>query len=170
MSRPATDLPHASGVTGPQIVRRLLRMVRELHAQGCESLYLDACMAPSGMYWRYGLAAMEDGRWPAVLATSRVVEGSLGGTDPSLPWARATDPAQVLAAKFTAAYPDITAHARRPNVAYAAWFREMESRTCPDGVPIFACDWGPNYEYCFLWGGTRDFRMPMPPGYRDRRE
>ena len=153
--------------SGPEMVRVVLRMVGCLHARGFESLYLDSTMSPSGLYWRYEIGPMEDGYWPARQSGSETVVGSIGGDPPpELTWGDPADSETLLADKFLATYPRIGAAARRPNPSYASWFREMETRTAPNGIPVFGYDDGPDHEHCLLWDGPSDFSMPMPPGYR----
>ncbi len=170
------DKLRSEGLLGEQISRRIMEMVGELHKCGHESMYLDSVMAPHGMSWRYQIGAMLDGRWPSAdcwthAGAQRCVKGSVGGgQDQKIPWADVHDPVTVLAEKFVAAYPSLVHFGSVRNPKYAAWYAEMLRRTEPDGVLIFWCDYGPDYEYAFTWSGTaKRFRMRMPPGFVRRR-
>jgi len=147
--------------------RKVMEMVAMLHQRGYPSLYLDACMAPSGTYWRYRIAAMEKGRWPITRhGSGECVEGSLGRSgDVALPWGCAAESVTSRAEAFVGNYPKIAIKARAPNADYVEWYRRMMELTSPEGELVFGSDEGPWYEYAYTWGPPDDFRMPMPPGY-----
>lgn len=161
-----------AGVLGEQIARRIMEMIALLHNRGYESLYLDSCIAPSGMYWRYKIAAMVNNSWPNPNChfgndKSLFVSGSIGGGfQQKLPWAKITDTTKTMADKFQNKYPKILNDARVSNAQYVSWYKEMLERTSPEGILIFCCDYGPYYEYAFTWGEPKNFQMPMPPGFK----
>lgn len=163
----------SAGVTGPQISRKILEMIGRLHQAGLESLYIDPHMAPSGCYWRYSIGIASAGVWPQSGSLGSreddAPEGSVGGGfDQRIPWCLPADTLEAYAEKFQRHYAPRLGPARRPNPDYVRWYREMLERTAPLGVLIFSSDMGPDYEYAYTWGPPRDFRMPMPPGFRRR--
>jgi len=155
-----------AGLLSSQIIRRIMHMVANLHQRGYESLYLNPVISPSGCYWRYELGAMEDAKWPNRQRDLLSVRDSIGDPHHALPWANVTDTVEVLADKFIAAYPKILEIARKPNAEYVAWYRQMLEQTEPDGVLTFWRDFGPDYDYAFLFDDPDGWRMPMAPGYR----
>jgi hypothetical protein len=161
----------ATGLTGPQISRRVLEMVGRLHELGYESLYLDAGMAPSGMYWRYEIGAMADGSWPSRPDTRRntgssPVCGSIcDGGETGIAWAEPAATICELVKGFIVLYPNLLAAAVMPNLPYRRWFREMLDETAPGGVLIFHREYGPHYEHAYLAGTSSDYRKPLPPGF-----
>jgi hypothetical protein len=160
-----------SGMTGPQIARRVLEMVGALHDRGFESLYLDAQMAPSGMYWRYEIGAISDGLWPAGRyepdQEPMQARGSIcDDCDGCIPWSKPDAPVEQLVEDFVVRHSDLLDTARNPNTAYRQWFREMLEETAPAGVMVFAAEYQGNYEYAFLADRRSDYRKAMPPGYR----
>ena len=167
-----TNTLRKAGVLGEQIARKIIEMIALLHKRVYESLYLDSCMAPSGMYWRYKIGAMVENRWPNPDCyfgndTSSCVSGSIGGGfEQKLSWANITDTIEVIANKFQDTYPIILNNARCSNTEYVSWYKEMLKKTSPEGVLIFSCDYGPDYEYAFTWGEPKNFQMPMPPGFK----
>lgn len=162
----------AAGVLLPQIARRIMNMVHKLHKDGYESLYLDSGMASSGGYWRYEIGAMEGRLWPNRSCDFNKVEFCVkdsigGGFDQKIPWGTVTDSVDMLAYKFRTTYPKLVNAARKPNVEYVNWYREMLEVTEPEGILLFWCDGRPSHEYAFTWGVPK-VEMPMPPGYRKR--
>ena len=162
-----------AGLTGPQIARRVLEMVGALHERGFESLYLDAQMAPSGMYWRYQIGAISEGLWPTNSYDSDLAPMQARGSvcddcDTCIPWSKPDASVEQLVEDFVASFGGLLDAARTPNPAYRQWFHEMLEETAPTGVIVFAAEYQGSYENAFLADGPSDYRKAMPPGFRGK--
>ncbi len=156
--------------TDEKDARRILKMVGKLHQCGYESLFLSPGMAPSGVYWRYRIGIMKEGKWsntPDCFGDDyEVISDSLGSCC-EISWGKSTETLSEFTDNFIEVYREKLQKARVPNPFYVSWFREMLEKTAPDGHFIFYCDLGPYFECAIACGCSKDFRMPMPSGFVD---
>lgn len=159
--------------TGPErFVRQVLKMVRELHKMGYESLRITPYISFTGKYWRCMVApsskfSQDHG---ALLAASiRKPEKHLpfyttGQESKYFGWEDATDDDPVrLAEKFVARFPKIVARCKKPDPAYVQWYEEMLRVSEPYGV-VYAFDaTTDSHEQMYIADNDRATRFQKPP-------
>jgi hypothetical protein len=154
-----------------EICRRLLYMVRELHAMGYEQLRIAPFVAPSGLFWRLSICAASNTR-PEHGATIRdfdqAAHYSSGGEDRYFDWedARGDSPGE-LAQKFVERFPDLAEAGKGGDPAYVSWYEEMLRLTEPDGLPYAYADWPAPTDRLNIYHGSMDVEIPLPPPFRN---
>ena len=156
---------------------RILRLVHELHKQGCQLLRIVPGMSPSGCYWRCAItprsnilrshgAMLGDNERLVAHYTSGQDNEYFGWTD------AAQDDVQQLAMKFTERFGDIVAASRGDDWNYAGWYVRMLGYAERELFPVLYADWieKPDPRFLPLWGGESDLPMPPPGDAEDRRE
>lgn len=150
--------------------RRVLEMVRNLHAMGYERLRICPGMSASGTSWRCTVTPVtnvkrEHGASIADWQQSEATYTS-GSRDQPFGWADA--PGKTvgqLARMFLERFPAIADAGWGPDRAYAVWYREMLEQTKPDRLPYVYADW-PTPEGGLPTigsGATREVIVPLPP-------
>ena len=138
-----------------RFLRKLLRMVRELHRGGYELLRVEAGMSPSGCHWRCAIApaALFSKKNGAMIIFSSsnmsqsmerpmIARYSSGSLFDCYGWGDCSKDSPVaLADRFRREFPQILERARGADPAYVQWFEEMLVRTEPTGLPIAYADW-----------------------------
>ena len=125
-------------------------------------------MAPSGLYWRCGLAsaahfraqhgAMFAGGGPMARYTTGQARAYFDWTD------AAGDTPEQLAHKFVERFPEIAMQSWGADAAYAEWYAEMLRLTEPDGAPIVYADWELDPGVLTVVGEIAGGSVPLPPG------
>ena len=151
--------------------RRLLLMVKELHAMGYEQLRIVPGVAPSGMYWRLAICPASDtlpehGARMRVQMHDTAARYSTGSGSEYYGWTDAADdtPRQ-LAEKFVARFPILAKQGKRDDPAYVQWFEEMLQSTEPDGLvyAYAAWDWDCPDDRLGILSKSQDIMVPLPP-------
>ena len=149
---------------------RILRMVSELHNQGCQLLRIAPGLSASGCHWRCTMtpksnilkshgAMLADYRRLAIRYTSTQGNACFGWEDAQ------EDSEQELAKKFVAQLPEITAAARSWDPEYVTWYLQVLEHAERDLLPIAFADYPLDADpgYLPLLGAKSDLPMP-PPG------
>ena len=147
--------------------RRLLHMVRELHAMGYEQLRIAPAVAPSGLFWRLSIGPASN-TLPEHGAELRdfhhAAHYSSGALDQYFDWADAgNDTAAELAEKFIERFPELADEGRARDAEYVRWYEEMLRATEPDGLVYASWDWDRPEHELGLFHGSMRARIPLPP-------
>jgi 8-oxo-dGTP pyrophosphatase MutT (NUDIX family) len=160
-----------------RFIRRLFRMVRELHHRGYELLRIEPGLSPSGMHWRLAIAsatlfasnhgarlthsalAMRPTDEPTLIAryTSPTAFDCFGWGD------RFQDSPAELADRFERHFPQILEMSRGADPAYVHWFAEMLVHTEPTGLPMAYADWTLPRDVIEILGHPDRLSVAMPP-------
>ena len=152
--------------------RRLLYMVRELHAMGYEQLRIAPGVAPSGLFWRLSVCAASNtlpDNGAIMRDFSQGANYSSGGGDRFFDWDDAADDSpRELAEKFVARFPDLAAEGKKEDPDYVRWYKEMLELTEPDGLPYAYADWPNSEDRLRIFHGSMDIEIRLPPPERER--
>jgi hypothetical protein len=150
-----------------EICRRLLHMVRELHAMGYEQLRIAPNVAPSGLFWRLSICAASNTRpehGAAIRDFHQAAHYSSGGLKKYFDWDdAANDSPRELARKFVERFPDLAEAGKGSDPEYVRWYEEMLRVTEPDGLPYAFADWPAPTDRLNIYHGSMDIEIPLPP-------
>jgi ADP-ribosyl-[dinitrogen reductase] hydrolase len=150
--------------------RRLLYMVRELHAMGYEQLRIAPNVAPSGLFWRLSICAASNTLPEHGAAMRDFHEGahySSGGMDRYFDWDDAADDSpSELALKFVERFPELAKAGKGDDPAYVRWYEDMLRVTEPDGLPYPLSDVPSPDDRLGIFYGSMDIEIPLPPPFR----
>ena len=122
---------------------RIYEMVGELHSRGYESLYLYSGMAPSGLYWRFTIGIIREGKWPNDKIITR---GSLTAKE-EVEWATESLDYKDLANKFESFYNEQLVEAKNPNPKYVNWYKSIRNHISKSKVLVFFADYEAPHRY-----------------------
>jgi hypothetical protein len=151
------------------ICRRLLHMVRELHAMGYEQLRIEPAVAPSGLFWRLSVFPASNSDPENGARMRDYDEGahySSGGEDRYFDWDDATDDSsRELAEKFVERFPELAKAGKGGDAEYVRWYEDMLQMTEPDGLPYAYADWPSPEDSLGIFVGSMDIEIQLPPGF-----
>ncbi len=127
----------------PLLPVRILRMIRELHQRGYQSLYLYAGMSPSGTHWRFNIGIIDDSNlWPGNYS---LIYTSIG-RDVKPEWSELDASVSKLADDFEIYYAKDLANAREARPDFVKWFDQLVE-IIGDNLLVFSADYDAPHKY-----------------------
>lgn len=127
----------------PLLPVRILRMIRELHQRGYQSLYLYAGMSPSGTHWRFNIGIVDDSNlWPGNYS---LINTSIG-RDVKPEWSELDASVSKLADDFEIYYAHHLVNARKARPDFVTWFDQLVE-TIGDNLLVFSADYDAPHKY-----------------------
>jgi hypothetical protein len=160
-----------------RFVRRLLRMVRELHHRGYERLRFEPGLSASGMNWRCAIAPAEffSAECGARLTPPfrhmywkserpLIARYTTGMGYDCFGWGDCSEysPSE-LADRFQREFPQILELTRGADPDYVQWYADMLVHTDPLGAPIAYADWKLRNDMIEVLGHPDVLTIPLPP-------
>lgn len=133
---------------------KIVNMVGLLHEKGYVDIYIYSGMSASGMYWRFCIGRLDNGRWPnnnIIVQDSVLAKGSVE-------WSEDTASVEELCDNFIVFYRLIKPEENRLNSDYVAWYKKVLESLDNDHPLTFYADYSAAHEYL----------LEDAPGYLDR--
>ena len=122
--------------------QRIMKMVKELHTRGYNTLYLYSGMSPSGTNWRFNIGLLKNDKHPEkrIVCSSIRIEGEVD-------WTTDNSTVELLADGFESYYANELIDAQSDDTRYSAWYGSLIDSFGPEEILVFYADYIAPHEH-----------------------